>query len=254
MCRVGIRGRRAASNGQAAGGRHEQVMKINVVTIFPDVVEAIVGMGMLSVAQKKELVDFTVVNPRDFTSDKHRTVDDEPYGGGGGMILMAPPIVDAVEHIGVSPGSPVILMSPAGRRFDQALADELHRFDELTFICGRYKGVDERVRELVVTHEISIGDFVLSGGELAAAVCIEAIVRLRENVLGNRETRETDSFASRRGKLLDCAYFTRPPEYRGLRVPDVLMSGNHKQIEEWRNESSVERTRRYRPDLLEENS
>jgi tRNA (guanine37-N1)-methyltransferase len=225
-------------------------MKINVITIFPEIVENILSMGMLGIAAKKSLATFNVVSLREFTKDRHRTVDDEPYGGGGGMILMAPPIVEAVEALGRTEGSPVILLSPAGRRFDQRLAHELSSKDEVTFICGRYKGVDERIRELVVTEEISIGDFILSGGELAAAVCIESIVRLKEDVLGNKDTRESDSFEEERDFLLDCAYYTRPAEYRGLRVPEVLISGNHKEIERWRRASSLERTKQWRPDLL----
>lgn len=227
-------------------------MRINVVTIFPEVMESILTMGMLGVGRNKSLVDYRVVNPRDFTTDKHRTVDDEPYGGGGGMIMMAPPIIDAVEHLDLPEKSPVILLSPAGRPFTQKLAHELATNDDLTFVCGRYKGVDQRVRDLVVTDEISIGDFILSGGELAAAVCIEAVVRLREDVLGNEETRDTDSFESRRGFMLDCAYYTRPAEYRGHSVPDVLLSGNHKEIENWRKQSSLDRTRTLRPDLLDD--
>jgi len=229
-------------------------MKVNVITIFPDVMESILSMGMLGVGRNKSLVEYQVVDPRDFTTDKHRTVDDEPYGGGGGMIMMAPPIVDAVEHLNVSEGSPVILLSPAGKPFTQKLAHDYAGNEELTFVCGRYKGVDQRVRELVVTDEVSIGDFILSGGELAAAVCIEAIVRLRENVLGNEESRETDSFESKRDYMLDCAYYTRPVEYRGRRVPDVLLSGHHKEIENWRKQSSLERTKATRPDLLKENN
>ncbi len=227
-------------------------MRVNVVTIFPDVVRAILGMGMLGVAERRGRVTYRVVDPRDFTHDAHRTVDDAPFGGGAGMVMMAPPLVAAVESIAPAPGSPVILMSPAGRRFDQAEADRLAREPELTFICGRYKGVDERVRELVVTEEISIGDYVVSGGELAAAVVIDAVVRRVEGVLGDAESGETDSFAEGRQGLLDCAWYTRPAEFRGLRVPDVLLSGNHAEIERWRRESSLERTRRHRPDLLEE--
>jgi tRNA (guanine37-N1)-methyltransferase len=202
-------------------------MKINVITIFPEVMDGILSMGMLGIAAKKSLVAYNVVNLRDFTKDKHRTVDDGPYGGGGGMILMAPPVVDAVESLGLAAGSPVVLLSPAGKKFDQALAHEYSSREEITFICGRYKGVDERVREIVVTEEVSIGDFILSGGELAAAVCIEAIVRLKDDVLGNKDTRESDSFEIERDYLLDCAYYTRPEEYRGLKVPEVLLSGNH---------------------------
>ncbi len=225
-------------------------MRFNVVTIFPEVMEAIFAMGMLAVADKKGLASYRTVSPREFTTDVHRTVDDEPYGGGAGMVLMAPPIVDAVESLDRTQGSPVILLSPAGARFDHAMAQRFAAESELTFVCGRYKGVDERVRELVVTDEVSIGDFVLSGGELAAAVCIEAVVRLLEDVLGNEESGESDSFTGGREGLLDCAWYTRPAEYRGLRVPDVLLSGHHAQIERWRKESSIQRTRNYRPDLL----
>jgi tRNA (guanine37-N1)-methyltransferase len=216
--------------------------------------ESILAMGMLGVAGNKSLVDYRIVNPRDFTTDKHRTVDDEPYGGGAGMIMMVPPLVEAVESLRLTERSPVILLSPGGKRFTQKLAHEYSEQDELTFICGRYKGVDERIRELVVTDEISIGDFVLSGGELAAGVCIEAIVRLKENVLGNEESRDTDSFEKKRDYLLDCAHYTRPVEYRGHRVPDVLLSGNHKEIDNWRRESSLARTKAIRPDLLKGNN
>jgi tRNA (guanine37-N1)-methyltransferase len=172
------------------------------------------------------------------------------------MIMMAPPIVDAVESFKNAPGAvsgaPVLLMSPAGRRFDQAAAQRLSEEQELTFICGRYKGVDERVKELVVTEEISLGDFVLSGGEFAAAAVIEAVVRLKAEVLGNEESANSDSFAPGREGLLDSAWYTRPAEYRGLKVPDVLMSGHHAEIEKWRRKSSLERTRRHRPDLLDQ--
>jgi tRNA (guanine37-N1)-methyltransferase len=225
-------------------------MRINVVTIFPEVMEAILSMGMLAVAAKKGVVSYRCVSPREFTSDAHRTVDDEPYGGGAGMVMMAPPIVGAVESLGREPGSPVILLGPEGARFDQNMARRFAREKELTFVCGRYKGVDERVRDLVVSDVVSTGDYILSGGELAAAVCIEASVRLLENVLGNEDSRDTDSFEAARDGLLDCAWYTRPVEYRGSKVPEVLLSGHHKEIERWRMRSSIERTRKYRPDLL----
>lgn len=226
-------------------------LRVNVVTIFPETMEAMLATGMLSVATKKGLVEFRTRSPRDFTSDAHKSVDDSPFGGGAGMIMMAPPIVDAVESFERSAGSPVILMSPAGQRFDQAAAHRLAGERELTFICGRYKGVDERVKDLVVTEEISLGDFVLSGGEFAAAAVIEAVVRLKAEVLGNEESANSDSFAPGRDGLLDSAWYTRPAEYRGIKVPDVLMSGHHAEIEKWRRHSSLERTRRYRPDLMD---
>jgi len=226
-------------------------VRINVVTIFPETMDAIFATGMLAVARKKGIVEFRTVSPREFTSDAHRTVDDAPFGGGAGMVMMVPPIVEAVESLAPAAGTPVILMSPAGARFDQKSAQRLAGESELTFICGRYKGVDERVRDLVVTEEISIGDFVLSGGEFAAAAVIEAVVRLQAEVLGNEESAATDSFASGREGLLDCAWYTRPAEYRGLKTPEVLMSGHHAEIEKWRRQSSLERTRRCRPDLID---
>ncbi len=225
-------------------------MKINVITIFPEVMETVLSMGMLGVAGSKKLAEYRVLSPREFTKDVHRTVDDEPYGGGAGMVMMAPPLVQAVESLKLLPGSPVILTSPVGRRFDRDMAHRFASYEEITFICGRYKGVDERVRELVVTEEVSVGDFILSGGELAAAVIIEAAVRLVDNVLGNADSKDTDSFEIKRGRLLDCAHYTRPAEYRGLKVPDVLLSGHHKEIEKWQQRSSLERTRKSRPDLL----
>ena len=168
------------------------------------------------------------------------------------MVMMAPPIVEAVESARTEAGSPVILLSPAGERFDQPMARRFAAERELTFICGRYKGVDERVRDLVVTDVVSTGDYVLSGGEQAAGICIEATVRLLEDVLGNKDSRDTDSFEPTRDGLLDCACYTRPAEYKGLRVPDVLISGHHKEIENWKKRSSLERTKKYRPDLLKD--
>ncbi len=227
-------------------------MRINVVSIFPEMMDVIFSTGMLAVAKKKGLVEYRAISPREFTADLHRTVDDSPFGGGAGMIMMAPPIVQAVEKLSPAPGSPVILMSPSGARFDQRAAHRLAGQSELTFVCGRYKGIDERVRELVVTEELSIGDFVLSGGEIAAAAVIEATVRLLDDVLGNDESATTDSFEPGREGGLDCAWYTRPAEFRGLGVPAVLMSGHHAEIEEWRRRSARERTRRYRPDLIDD--
>jgi len=227
-------------------------MRFNVITIFPEVLDSIWAMGMMGIAARNGVASYRALSPREFTSDVHRTVDDEPYGGGAGMVMMAQPIVDAVESLDRASESPVILLTPAGKRFDQQDAQRLSRESELTFICGRYKGIDQRVRDLVVTEELSVGDYVLSGGELAAAVCIEAIVRLLDGVLGDRESGDTDSFAVGRERLLDCEWYTRPEEYRGLKVPEVLLSGHHKEIEKWRMQSSKDRTRKYRPDLLDD--
>lgn len=228
-------------------------MNINIITIFPEILETVFSMGIMGIAQKKSLVNYRVVNLRDFAKDSYGSVDDEPYGGGAGMVMMVEPLYEAVKSLALPEQSRVILTTPAGRVFDQALAHEFSGEKDLTFICGRYKGVDERIRDLVVTDQVSVGDVVLSGGELAAAVCVEAIVRLLDDVLGNDESRDTDSFAAKRNHILDCAYYTRPVEFEGLRVPDVLLSGNHKEIEKWRERSSLERTRALRPDLMERN-
>jgi tRNA (guanine37-N1)-methyltransferase len=198
-------------------------------------------------------VDYRFASPRDHAVDKHGTVDDYAYGGGAGMILMAPPMVDAVESLLAEsefPGHPVILLSPRGRPFDQAAAKRLSAESEITLVCGRYKGVDERVRELVVSEEISLGDFVLTGGEPAALCIIDAVVRLLPDVMSDLESAETDSFGVDKAGLLDWPHYTRPESYRGLEVPPVLKGGNHALIEAWRKEESLRLTRKHRPDLL----
>jgi tRNA (guanine37-N1)-methyltransferase len=229
-------------------------MEIIFITIFPDMISGPLCSGTLDIAARSGAAVFRVVNLRDFAVDRHGSVDDYPYGGGPGMIMMAPPIVEAVESVRSSEEAgiaPVILMSPAGRRFDQAAAVELSRHEKLILVCGRYKGVDERVNELVVTDTISIGDYILSGGELPALVVADAVARHLPGVIGDERSRDTDSFSGGRDSLLDAAYYTRPPEYRGLKVPEVLISGNHAVREAWREESALERTRRLRPDLLD---
>jgi tRNA (guanine37-N1)-methyltransferase len=226
---------------------------IHFVTIFPDLFTEPLAAGMMGIAERAGAARYHVVNLRDFAEDKYGSVDDYPYGGGPGMVLMAPPIVKAVEAArpaGEGAESPVILLSPCGVPFDQAKAQELATKRRIVFICGRYKGVDERVRELAVAESISIGDFILSGGELAALVVTDAVVRCLPGVLGDERSRETDSFSAEREFCLDAAYYTRPPEFRGLAVPEVLLSGNHAKIDEWRAASARERTKRYRPDLL----
>jgi len=229
-------------------------MEFVFCTIFPELIEGIIRHGIFAIAEKKGGVKYRVVNIRDFAVDKHGTVDDYPYGGGPGMIMMAPPIVEAVESVlggrEEKEDVSVILLDPAGEVFSQKKAYELSQKDRLIFICGHYKGVDERVRDLVASEAISIGDYILSGGELAAAVVTEAVVRYVPGVLGDEMSRDTDSFAPDREFALDAAYYTRPSEYRGFKVPDVLLSGNHAEIERWRRESARERTRKFRPDLL----
>jgi len=226
---------------------------IYFVTIFPDMFKEPLEAGMTGIAAKNGAVRYHVINLRDFAEDRYGSVDDYPYGGGAGMILMASPIVRAVESVRPATegwDAPVILLSPCGAVFNQAKAHELAAKEKLVFICGRYKGVDERVRELVVTESVSIGDYIVSGGELAALVITDAIVRCLPGVLGDERSRDTDSFSAEREFCLDAAYYTRPPEFRGLAVPDVLLSGNHARIDEWRRESAKERTRRFRPELL----
>lgn len=230
-------------------------MEICFITIFPGMMSGPLTSGMLDIAAKKGAADYKVVDLRDFAVDKHGSVDDYPYGGGPGMVMMAPPFVEAVESVRSSEEAgevPVILMSPTGRRFDQSIAMELARREKIVFVCGRYKGVDARVDELVITDTISIGDYILSGGELPALVVADAVIRHLPGVLGDERSRDTDSFSCEREFLLDAAYYTRPPEYRGLKVPEVLQSGNHAKIEEWRRESGLERTKRLRPDLLDD--
>ena len=230
-------------------------MEICFITIFPGMMSGPLTSGMLDIAAKKGAADYRVVDLRDFAVDKHGSVDDYPYGGGPGMVMMAPPIVEAIESARSREEEgevPVILMSPAGRRFDQSVAMELARHEKIVFVCGRYKGIDARVEEMVITDTISIGDYILSGGELPALVLADAVVRHLPGVIGDKRSRDTDSFSGERGSLLDADYYTRPPVYRGLKVPEILQSGNHAKIDEWRKESSLERTKRLRPDLLDD--
>jgi len=229
-------------------------MELYFVTIFPELFVKPLESGILGIAAKKNIVGYHVVDLRDYADDRYGTVDDYPYGGGPGMVMMAPPIVKAVESVRLpeeGERSPVILLSPSGGRFDQQTARRLAVTDKIVFICGRYKGVDERVIDILDAEPISIGDFVLSGGELPALVIADAVVRHLPGVLGDERSRDTDSFSGERGASLDAAYYTRPPEFRGFKVPDILLSGNHAKIEEWRVESARERTMSRRPDLRE---
>lgn len=228
-------------------------MDIYFVTIFPDLFREALVSGMMGIAERSGAARYHVINLRDFAEDRYGSVDDYPYGGGAGMILMAPPIVRAVESVrSADEGdeAPVLLLDPCAPVFDQAKARGLAGKRKLVFVCGRYKGVDERVRELLGAEGVSIGDFVLSGGELGALVVTDAVVRCLPGVLGDERSRETDSFSEERDFCLDAAYYTRPPEFRGQVVPEVLLSGNHAKIDEWRVRSARERTLRYRPDLL----
>jgi len=222
-------------------------MRIDVVTLFPGIVETPIRESILGRAQAKGSVTINVVNLRDYAEGRHRVTDDTPFGGGGGMILKPEPLIRAVEALR-SARSRVILLDPQGIPFTQAHARRLAREEHLILLCGRYEGVDERVRELVVDGEISIGDYVLTGGELPALVVIDATVRLIPGVLGNESASANDSFHD---GLLEGPQYTRPEEFRGKRVPDILLSGNHQKIREWRRRAMLWRTFRRRPELLD---
>jgi tRNA (guanine37-N1)-methyltransferase len=213
-------------------------------------INGVLNESILKKAQEKEAVQFRIINFRDYSSNKHNNVDDYPYGGGAGMVLKPQPIFDAVEDIERQTDTKpkVILVCPQGERFTQAKAEQLATEDHLLFICGHYEGYDERIREHLVTDEISIGDFVLTGGELASMVIADSVVRLLPGVLGNEDSPVLDSYSS---GLLEHPHYTRPADFRGMKVPEVLLSGNHKRIEEWREQESLWRTFTRRPDLLE---
>jgi tRNA (guanine37-N1)-methyltransferase len=226
------------------------MMKIDVLSLFPVMFEGVFGESILKKAQEKDAVNFNVVNFRDYTDNKHSNVDDYPYGGGAGMVLKPQPIFDCVTEISKNSESPrIILTCPQGEKFTQKKAEELACESHLIFICGHYEGYDERIRQHLVTDELSIGDYVLTGGELAAMVMIDSVVRLLPDVLGNVHSHQEDSYST---GLLEHPHYTRPADFRGYKVPDVLMSGNHKNINEWREKESLRRTFHRRPDLLSE--
>ena len=224
-------------------------MNIHVLSLFPDMFTGVFGSSILKKAQEKEAVSLTVSDIRDFSTNKHKQVDDYPYGGGAGMVLKPEPMFQAVESITEGRKPRIILMCPQGERFTQQKAEELAKEEELVFLCGHYEGYDERIRTNLVTDEISIGDFVLTGGELPAMTVIDAVVRLLPGVLGQEDSHIQDSFST---GLLEHPHYTRPAEFRGMKVPDVLLSGNHANINTWREQESLKRTFERRPDLLEE--
>lgn len=241
-------------------------MKIDIITIFPQMVGEALKVGVQHRAQKSGLLKVRVHNLRDFAEDKHRTVDDYPYGGGSGMILKPAPIFNAVKAITTidsyskvsseqqvaktnpKSSSRVIYLTPQGQTLTQNLAEQLSLESHLILICGRYKGIDERIRQKLVTDEISIGDYVLSGGELPALVLIDAVVRLIPGAIGDYESAQDDSFSS---DLLDCPHYTRPAEYEGMKVPEVLLNGHHENVRRWRRQQSLKRTLELRPNLLD---
>lgn len=224
-------------------------MRIDVLTLFPEVFEPFVGASILGRAVDAGVVEIGLTNYRDFTHDRHRSVDDSPFGGGPGMVMTCGPVFEAVEHLRAHrPGAPIpILLTPQGERFDQSIARELAAQEWVMLLCGHYEGFDERIRQGLGARELSVGDYVLSGGEPAAMVVMDAVVRLLPGALGHEDSAETDSFT---GGLLEYPQYTRPREFRGMSVPDVLLSGDHARIEAWRREQSLARTRARRPDLL----
>jgi tRNA (guanine37-N1)-methyltransferase len=246
-------------------------VKFDIVTIFPEFFRGPLDYGIVRRAREAELIEVGVHDLRAFTHDRHKTVDDRPFGGGEGMVLKPEPIFECVEMLGVRDKTSrperetVVLLSPQGRMFDQALAQELAEVEHMVFICGRYEGVDERVSEQLADREISVGNFVLSGGELGAALIIDAVTRLIPGALGNEASSKQESFSAHgaalqdgvpsstcaSGGLLDYPHYTRPAEFRGMVVPEVLSSGDHEKIRQWRRRKALEKTWRNRPDLLE---
>jgi tRNA (guanine37-N1)-methyltransferase len=226
-------------------------MRIDVLTLFPEVCEAFFASSIIKRARQAGLVEVVCTDIRDFATDRHRSVDDTPFGGGPGMVLAAPPVFAAVEHVeALDPRSPRrILLTPQGRRFDQTLAAEWAHQQRLLLIAGHYEGFDERIRLGLDPDEISIGDYVLSGGEAAAMVLVDAVVRLLPGALGHDQAAVEESFS---GGLLEYPQYTRPREFRGMTVPEILLSGDHGRIAEWRRQQRLQRTRQRRPDLLTE--
>jgi len=224
-------------------------MKFDIVTIFPRMVQAGLAEGVVSRGIEQRLLDVAVHDLREFTTDRHRSVDDTPYGGGPGMVMKVEPLVKAVEFVRSTRGAgTVVLLSPQGRRFTQDEAVRLRGCGHVVLVCGRYEGMDDRVAALVDAEELSIGDYVLSGGEFAALVVLDAVSRLVPGVVGDAQSVEQESFA---GGVLDYPHFTRPLEYRGLKVPDVLVSGHHAEVRRWRKRAALDRTLQRRPELLE---
>jgi tRNA (guanine37-N1)-methyltransferase len=223
-------------------------MRFEVFSLFPEVFNEYLNASILKRAQELKALIVHLHNIRDWTTDKHHTTDDTPYGGGGGMVMKPEPVFAAIEDVlGTPPACPVILLSPQGRTFNQKIAFELAEHDRLALICGRYESVDERIRQHLATDAISIGDYVLTGGELPALVIIDAVTRLLPGVLGDPDAPLDDSHAS---GLLEYPHYTRPPEFRGWGIPDVLLSGNHAEIARWRRQESLRRTLQHRPDML----
>ena len=225
-------------------------MRFDVLSLFPETIERACDFSIIKRASEQGLVSVNAINPRDFSLDKHKKVDDTPYGGGAGMLLACQSYLDALASVEKNENSVILIMSPQGKVFNQEMAKELAQKEQIVIICGHYEGFDERIRLGLKPREISIGDFVLTGGELGALVLIDSISRNLENYLGKDKCAHDDSFSEGLQGLLEYPHYTKPREYMGMKVPDVLLNGNHKEIEEFRKEKSLERTKIRRPDLL----
>ena len=223
-------------------------MRFDVLTLFPELIQSHLDFSIMKRASEEKVIEVNAINPRDYTLDKHKKVDDTPYGGGAGMVLAPQPYVDCYESIDKLDNSITIMMTPQGEPFTHEISKELAQYDQVIILCGHYEGFDERIREIIKPREISIGDFVLTGGELPALCVIDSVSRNIDGTLGKIESAHDDSFAD---GLLEYPQYTKPREYRGLQVPEVLLNGNHKLIEEFRMQQKIERTKQKRPDLWE---
>lgn len=223
-------------------------MRFDVMTLFPEMIEAYCGFSILKRAVEARVISVNTVNPRDYTLNKHKKVDDTPYGGGAGMVLMPQPYVDAYENIEKCENSVTVMLSPQGEQLTDGVVNELANYSQIVLMCGHYEGFDERIREIIKPREISLGDFVLTGGELPALCLMDAVSRKVEGTLGKIESADEDSFSN---GLIEYPHYTKPREFRGLEVPEVLLNGNHKDIAEFRLQKSLERTKAKRPDLYE---
>src|SRR5574344_1830221 len=223
-------------------------MKFSVLTLFPQMIQDYCNCSIMKRALEKDIIEVETINPRDYTEDKHKKVDDTPYGGGAGMVLMAQPYVDAYENIKRVENSLTVMMTPQGEVFDEKMSVELSKYNQIIVMCGHYEGFDERIREIIKPKEVSIGDFVLTGGELPALCLIDSVSRKIEGTLGKIESAQTDSFAT---GLLEYPQYTKPREFRGYKVPEVLLNGNHAQIAKFRKEESLKRTELRRKDLFD---
>lgn len=224
-------------------------MKIHVLTLFPDMFQNFLQESMVKISMDQKAIAVNLINIRDFAHDKHSTCDDSPYGGGAGMVMKPEPIYEAILHAKQDREIPVIYFTPQGKLLKQPRIIEFSKMEEVILLCGHYKEIDQRIRDNFIDYEFSIGDYVLSGGEIPAMVFIDAVSRLQEGVLGDIDSALTDSHQN---GILGCPHYTRPPEFMGFKVPDVLISGHHKKIEEWRQEKALEITRKNRPDLLQD--